>query len=61
MVYLEYLAAFEIGPEFIISGDTGSFVLHDLINCIILYISYLQDYFYHYLLNFGLLEFFGAF
>ena len=44
------LAAFEIGPEMIISGDTGGFVLHDLLT--VLY-SYLQDYSYHYYLTLG--------
>lgn len=53
------LATFEIGPEFIISGDTGSFVLHDLLT-VLFSIFLFAGLFLPLLLNFGLLEFFGA-
>lgn len=53
------LAAFEIGPEMIISGDTGGFVLHDLLT-VLFSIFLFAGLFLPLLLNFGLLEFFGA-
>ncbi|MEN8078889.1 YjiH family protein [Clostridioides difficile] len=53
------LAAFEIGPEMIISGDTGAFVLHDLLT-VLFSIFLFAGLFLPLLLNFGLLEFFGA-
>ncbi|MBS4957182.1 MAG: YjiH family protein [Clostridium sp.] len=53
------LAAFQIGPEMIISLDTGSFVLHDLLT-VLFSIFLFAGLFLPLLLNFGLLEFFGA-
>lgn len=53
------LAAFQIGPEVIISGDTGWFVLNDLLT-ILFSIFLFAGLFLPLLLNFGLLEFFGA-
>ena len=53
------LAAFQIGPEMIISGDTGAFVLHDLLT-VLFSIFLFAGLFLPLLLNFGLLEFFGA-
>lgn len=53
------LAAFEIGPEMIISGDTGAFVLNDLLT-VLFSIFLFAGLFLPLLLNFGLLEFFGA-
>ena len=53
------LAAFQIGPEMIISADTGSFVLHDLLT-VLFSIFLFAGLFLPLLLNFGLLEFFGA-
>ena len=50
------LAAF---PEMIISLDTGSFVLHDLLT-VLFSIFLFAGLFLPLLLNFGLLEFFGA-
>ena len=53
------LAAFQIGPEMIISADTGSFVLHDLLT-VLFSIFLFAGLFLPLLLNFGLLEFFGS-
>ncbi len=53
------LAAFQVGPEMIISADTGSFVLHDLLT-VLFSIFLFAGLFLPLLLNFGLLEFFGA-
>ena len=53
------LAAFQIGPQMIISGDTGSFVLHDLLT-VLFSIFLFAGLFLPLLLNFGLLEFFGS-
>lgn len=53
------LAAFQIGPEMIISTDTGSFVLHDLLT-VLFSIFLFAGLLLPLLLNFGLLEFFGA-
>ncbi len=53
------LSAFQIGPEMIISADTGSFVLHDLLT-VLFSIFLFAGLFLPLLLNFGLLEFFGA-
>ena len=53
------LAAFQIGPEMIISADTGSFVLHDLLT-VLFSIFLFAGLLLPLLLNFGLLEFFGA-
>ena len=52
------LAAFQIGPQMIISGDTGAFVLNDLLT--VLFSIFLFAGFLPLLLNFGLLEFFGS-
>lgn len=48
-----------VGPEFIWSGSTGSFVLHDLLT-ILFSIFFFAGLFLPLLLSFGLLEFFGA-
>lgn len=53
------LAAFQVGPEMIINADTGSFVLHDLLT-VLFSIFLFAGLFLPLLLNFGLLEFFGA-
>ena len=53
------LSAFQIGPEMIISADTGSFVLHDLLT-VLFSIFLFAGLFLPLLLNFGLLEFFGS-
>ncbi len=53
------LAAFQIGPQMIISGDTGAFVLNDLLT-VLFSIFLFAGLFLPLLLNFGLLEFFGA-
>ena len=53
------LSAFQIGPEMIISADTGSFVLHDLLT-VLFSILLFAGLFLPLLLNFGLLEFFGS-
>ena len=53
------LATFQIGPEMIISADTGSFVLNDLLT-VLFSIFLFAGLFLPLLLNFGLLEFFGA-
>lgn len=53
------LASFQIGPEMIISGDTGAFVLHDLLT-VLFSIFLFAGLFLPLLLNFGLLEFFGS-
>ena len=53
------LAAFQIGPKMIISADTGSFVLHDLLT-VLFSIFLFAGLFLPLLLNFGLLEFFGS-
>ena len=50
------LAAFQIGPQMIISGDTGAFVLNDLLTVLFSF----AGLFLPLLLNFGLLEFFGS-
>lgn len=52
-------SAFQIGPEMIISADTGSFVLHDLLT-VLFSIFLFAGLFLPLLLNFGLLEFFGS-
>ncbi|NKF07943.1 YjiH family protein [Clostridium gasigenes] len=48
-----------IGPEFILSKSTGGFVLNSLLN-ILFSIFFFAGLFLPLLLNFGLLEFFGA-
>ena len=53
------LAAFQIGPQMIISGDTGAFVLNDLLT-VLFSIFLFAGLFLPLLLNFGLLEFFGS-
>ncbi len=53
------LTALQIGPEFIISGDTGYFVFNDLLT-ILFSIFLFAGLFLPLLLNFGLLEFFGS-
>ena len=53
------LAAFQIGPEMIISADTGSFVLHDLLT-VLFSIFLFAGLFLPLLLTFGLSEFFGS-
>lgn len=53
------LSAFQIGPEMIISSDTGAFVLNDLLT-VLFSIFLFAGLFLPLLLNFGLLEFFGA-
>lgn len=53
------LAAFQIGPKMIISGDTGAFVLNDLLT-VLFSIFLFAGLFLPLLLNFGLLEFFGS-
>lgn len=53
------LAAFKLGPEMIISGDTGAFVLHDLLT-VLFSIFLFAGLFLPLMLNFGLLEFFGS-
>ena len=53
------LAAFQIGPQMIISGDTGAFVLNDLLT-VLFSIFLVAGLFLPLLLNFGLLEFFGS-
>ena len=54
-----FLAAFQIGPQMIISGDTGAFVLNDLLT-VLFSIFLFAGLFLPLLLNFGLLEFFGS-
>ena len=56
---LGVLAAFQIGPQMIISGDTGAFVLNDLLT-VLFSIFLFAGLFLPLLLNFGLLEFFGS-
>ena len=56
---MEFISAFQIGPEMIISADTGSFVLHDLLT-VLFSIFLFAGLFLPLLLNFGLLEFFGS-
>lgn len=53
------LAAFQIGPQMIISGDTGAFVLNDLLT-VLFSIFLFAGLFLPLLLNFGLLELFGS-
>lgn len=53
------LAAFQIGPQMIISGDTGAFVLNDLLT-VLFSIFLFAGLFLPLLLNFGVLEFFGS-
>ena len=53
------LAVFQVGPEMIISADTGSFVLYDLLT-VLFSIFLFAGLFLPLLLNFGLLEFFGS-
>lgn len=53
------LAAFQIGPQMIISGDTGAFVLNDLLT-VLFSIFLFAGLFLPLLINFGLLEFFGS-
>ena len=53
------LVALNVGPEMIINGDTGAFVLHDLLT-VLFSIFLFAGLFLPLLLNFGLLEFFGA-
>lgn len=53
------LATLQIGPNFIISDITGGFVLNDLLT-ILFSIFLFAGLFLPLLLNFGLLEFFGA-
>lgn len=53
------LTAVGIGPEIIISGDTGAFVLHDLLT-VLFSIFLFAGLFLPLLLNFGLLELFGS-
>lgn len=53
------LAAFQIGPQMIINGDTGAFVLNDLLT-VLFSIFLFAGLFLPLLLNFGLLEFFGS-
>lgn len=53
------LAAFQIGPQMIISGDTSAFVLNDLLT-VLFSIFLFAGLFLPLLLNFGLLEFFGS-
>lgn len=53
------LATFNIGPEFISGDVTGAFVLNDLLT-ILFSIFLFAGLFLPLLLNFGLLEFFGA-
>lgn len=53
------LAAFQIGPQMIISGDTGAFVLNYLLT-VLFSIFLFAGLFLPLLLNFGLLEFFGS-
>lgn len=53
------LAVVQIGPEFIISDVTGGFVFNDLLT-ILFSIFLFAGLFLPLLLNFGLLEFFGA-
>ncbi len=58
-VILAILVYFEIGPEWIWSGDTGGLILHDLILglfSIFLFAGFLLPF----LTDFGLLEFIGA-
>ncbi|HSH35957.1 YjiH family protein [Schnuerera sp.] len=58
-VILSLLVYFEIGPEWIWSGDTGGLILHDLILglfSIFLFAGFLLPF----LTDFGLLEFIGA-
>lgn len=50
---------FEVGPEWIWSGDTGGVLLYDLI-AVLFTIFFLAGFFLPLLLNFGLLEFFGT-
>lgn len=53
------LSLFKIGPSFIISDSTGAFVLNDLL-IILFTIFFFAGLLLPLLLNFGLLEFFGA-
>jgi nucleoside recognition membrane protein YjiH len=53
------LALFKVGPNFIISDSTGAFVLNDLLT-ILFTIFFFAGLLLPLLLNFGLLEFFGA-
>lgn len=53
------LSLFQIGPQMIISNDTGAFVLNDLLT-VLFSIFLFAGLFLPLLLNFGLLEFFGA-
>lgn len=53
------LALFNFGPEMIINSSTGSFVLNDLLT-ILFTIFFFAGLLLPLLLNFGLLEFFGA-
>ena len=53
------LTVLAIGPEFIIGGATGAFVFNDLLT-ILFSIFFFAGLFLPLLLNFGLLEFFGA-
>lgn len=53
------MSLFKVGPEFIWSGSTGNFVLNDLLT-ILFSIFLFAGLFLPLLLNFGLLEFFGA-
>lgn len=53
------LALFKFGPEFIVNDSTGSFVLNDLLT-ILFTIFFFAGLLLPLLLNFGLLEFFGA-
>ena len=54
------MALFGVGPEFIISADTGSFVLYDLISGI-LTIGVIAGAMMPLLVEFGLMEFVGTF
>ena len=53
------LAAFKIGPDFIIGDLTGGFVFNDLLT-LLFSIFLFAGFFLPLLLNFGLLEFFGS-